>query len=108
MKITPQFPGCLDLPGGRVILVVGSTLGGGVPLYDYADGRQEPIDTRIPRDLAGDWFWTGPWGLSNGAVCIATVCYPPPLCYEQARAYEAKMTELQGEKRIEQLAMELV
>lgn len=103
MTATPQFPMVLNLPDGRATLVIGSTLGGGVPRYEL-NGEELAIDTRIPDDLAGRWFWSGPIGLSlvvppgECGYTIAAVSYPPPgveaprerNCYEVAREYEAR------------------
>lgn len=106
MKVRAQHPMHLDLPDGRVTHVFGSARNGDDPqLYEYADGRRVQIETRIPHDLEGRWFWLSPYGLSNGGVCIAAVSYPPPLCYEQAREIEREMERLEAPR---QLVMELV
>jgi hypothetical protein len=91
-----QFPAHIDTPAGRAVLVIGSTLGGGVPAYELPDTMVIPIDTRIPSDLQGRWYWMGPRltlvvppGACGISICACT--FPPPLCYEQARQYEAAM-----------------
>lgn len=96
-----QFPGCLDTPWGRAELIPGSTLGGRMPAYELIDDAHMiiPLDTRIPPDLEARWYWLPPLGLSDGAVCIAAVTFPPPLCYEQARAHERGMERLEGAAR---------
>lgn len=107
MKARAQFPMILNLPSGRATLVIGSTLGGDVPLYEFADGTRLPVDTRIPEDLAGRWFWSGCTGLSLVVVpgecgyTIGTGAYPPPgvdaprgrTCYDVARDYERRERE---------------
>lgn len=105
MKPRPQFPMLLDLPAGRATHVLGSqSSAAAVPLYEFADGTRLAIDTRIPDDLAGRWFWSGCTGLSlvvtpgECGYTIVAVTYPPPgvaaprgrSCYDVARDYEAE------------------
>jgi hypothetical protein len=105
MKPRPQFPMMLDLPVGRATHVLGSQPNAdAVTLYELPDGTQLPVDTRIPDDLAGRWFWSGCTGLGmvvapgECGYTIATVTYPPPgvaaprgrTCYDVARDYEAR------------------
>lgn len=115
MNVRPQFPLVLNLPGGRATLV-GSTLGGGVPCYEYDDGTQIALDTHIPEDLAGRWFWAAPIGLGlivppgECGYTIASVSYPPPgveapfgrNCYEVAREYEAREQALAAPRQVKQ------
>lgn len=108
MNARPQFPLVLNLPDGRATLV-GSTFWP-VCRYEYEDGTQILLDTYIPDDLAGRWYWAGPIGLSlvvppgECGYTIAVVSYPPPgveapfgrNCYEVARDYEAREWALEA------------
>jgi hypothetical protein len=85
-----------------------------VPLYELPDGSRLAIDTRIPDDLVGRWFWAAPIGLSlvvDPGQCgytIAAVTYPPPgvdaprgrNCYDVAREYEAREWALEASRPV--------
>lgn len=106
MRRNSEAPVFLNLLKGRAVLVFGSGRDNNIPLYEYDDGERVAVDTRIPDDLAGRWIWMGPW-LSCGGVAICTVSYPPPLCYDQARAHERAMERLDAQDAPRQLMMEL-
>lgn len=98
MKIVPLE---LSLPDGRATLVPGS-LQDGQPQYER-DGQVLDVDVTIPTDLvAAGWLWHGSVlyrpepGDDLRGVGVDTRTFPPPQCYEQARAIEQARAELDG------------
>lgn len=109
------------------------------PQYERRDGTTVDLDVQIPDDLAAaGWYWHGSTlALDGGLLRIGTETYPPPgwpapqgTCFDIARRYEVKHSELEaarlarqtpatrvrrlvpkqpaGASVVEQLAMELV
>jgi len=101
MKIVPLE---LSLPDGPATLKIGS-LKKGQPQYER-DGQLLDVDVTIPDDLvAAGWIWHGSTlyrrepGDELRGVGVDTRTFPPPQCFEQARAINQMRAELDGSIR---------
>jgi len=98
MKIVPLE---LSLPDGPATLKIGS-LKKGEPQYERG-GQLLDVDVTIPPDLvAAGWIWHGSMlyrrepGDELRGVGVDTKTFPPPQCFEQARAIDQMRAELDG------------